>query len=276
MTIRKAGIWCNRNKAQALAAAGRLVEALRRHGIGVGLDEELYARLGDARACRGLDDCDLIITLGGDGTLLSGLSEALKQDAAMLGVNLGHVGFLTEIEPEQIEEAAWCLARGEYRIEERMLLQAKGFDVPALNDAVIMRAPTSMRILTMAVYLNGQLIQRFAGDGLIVATPTGSTGYSMSAGGPLVTPGVQMLLLTPVCAHTPHAKPTIVPSDARIEVELQEECEGVLAMDGRKVSLIETGGRVRIEKAEKAARFIRMGGEDFFTRLKSKLLDWGK
>ena len=275
MIIRKVGIWCNRNKAQALAAAGRLVEALCRHGIAAGLDEELYLRLNDIRAFQGLSDCDLIITLGGDGTLLSGLEEAMRQDAAMLGVNFGHLGFLTEIEPEQIEEAAWSLARGEYRVEERMLLRVSGFDAWALNDVVVSRAPTSARILTMAVYVNGQLLQRFAGDGLIVATPTGSTGYSMSAGGPLVVPGVEMLLLTPVCAHTPHAKPTVVPSDAVIEVELLEECEGVLSMDGRTMCRIEAGGRVCIYKGERAARFIRLGGEDFFARLKAKLTVWG-
>lgn len=276
MTIRKVGIWCNRNKAQALAAAGRLVEALCRHQIAAGLDEELYQRLGDIRAHRGLQGSDLIITLGGDGTFLSGLEEAMRQDAAMLGVNFGHLGFLTEIEPDQIEEAAWSLARGEYRVEERMLLRAEGFDTYALNDAVVTRAPTSARILTMAVYVNGQLLQRFAGDGLIIATPTGSTGYSMSAGGPLVAPGVEMLLLTPVCAHTPHAKPTVVPSDARIEVELLEECEGVLAMDGRNLCRIEAGGRVCIRKGERSAHFIRLGEENFFARLKSKLTDWGR
>jgi len=276
MTIRKAGIWCNRNKAQAIEAAQRLVQALLRHGIGVGLDEELYYRLGDVRACRGLGDCDLVITLGGDGTLLYGLEEAMNLDAPMLGVNLGHVGFLTEIEPEQIEEAAWCLARGEYRVEERMLLKAEGFDLYGLNDAVVSRAPTAARILTMTVYVNGRLMQRFAGDGLIISTPTGSTGYSMSAGGPLVAPGVEMILLTPVCAHTPHAKPTVVPADAQIEVELQEECAGVLAMDGRYLCGMEAGGRVKIVRADRSARFIRLGEEDFFARLKSKLLDWGK
>lgn len=276
MTIRKVGIWCNRNKPKAYQAAGRLIDAFCRHGIGVGLDEELFQRAQDVRAERGLEGSDLIITLGGDGTLLSGLDTAMAQDASMLGINLGHLGFLTEIEPEQIEEMAWCIARGEYRVEERMLLQVDGCELFGLNDAVVTRAPTSARILTMAVYADGKLIQSFAGDGLVVATPTGSTGYSMSAGGPLVVPEVEMILLTPVCAHTPHAKPTVVPSGSLVEVELLEECEGVLSLDGRYIRHMKVGERVKIFRSGRSARFIRLGDEDFFIRLKAKLMDWGK
>ena len=276
MAIGKAGIWCNRDKTEALQAAERLVGALRTHGIGAGLDETLYARMPHADADRGLDGCDLIVTLGGDGTLLSGLDEAMRLDVPMLGVNLGHVGFLTEIEPDQIDEAARRLAGGEYREESRMLIQAEGHELFGLNDVTITRAQNSTRILTMTVYVDGRLQQRFSGDGLIVATPTGSTGYSMSAGGPLVTPGVDLMLLTPICAHTPHAKPTVVPAGARVEVELEESCEAVMAMDGRHLAALPAGGRACVRRAERSARFIRLGEQDFFGRLKSKLLDWGK
>ena len=276
MTINKAGVWCNRDKTEALQAAGRLIRALHQHGIRAGLDDTLYARMPEAGADRGLDGCDLIITLGGDGTLLSGIDEAMRLDAPMLGVNLGHVGFLTEIEPDQIEGAVVRVASGNFRVEERMLLQAEGYGQPGLNEATITRSHQSTRILTMTVYVDGRMIQHFSGDGLIVATPTGSTGYSMSAGGPLVTPGVDLMLLTPVCAHTPHAKPIIVPAGATVEVVLEDQCEGVLAMDGRRLDTLPAGGRVRIRRAEKPARFIRMSEPDFFGRLKSKLLDWGR
>lgn len=276
MEIRKVGIWCNRDKTEALKAAERLVGALHRHGIGAGADDTLYFRLAHADVDEGLDGSDLIITLGGDGTLLSGIDEAMRLDVPMLGVNLGHVGFLTEIEPEQIEESVRRLAQGDYREEPRMLLQAEGYDLYGMNEVTVTRSQTSTRILTLSVYLDGQLIQRFAGDGLIIATPTGSTGYSMSAGGPLVTPGVDLMLLTPICAHTPHAKPMIVPAGAMVEVRLEDQCEAVLSMDGRKLDIVEAGGRVRVCRAEKAARFIRLNEADFFGRLKSKLLDWGK
>lgn len=276
MSIRKAGIWCNRNKAEAVEAAERLIESLNQHGIRAGLDEALFARMPRVQADRGLDACDLIITLGGDGTLLSGIGEAMRLDVPMLGVNLGHVGFLTEIEPYQIRQAVARIAAGEYTEEPRMLLRAEGYDQFGLNDVTFTRSQTSTRILTMTVRLDGRQIQRFAGDGLIVATPTGSTGYSMSAGGPLVTPGVDLMLLTPICAHTPHAKPMIVPAGTRVEVELSEECEAVMAMDGRYLGTLPAGGRAAVYRAEKPARFIRMGEEDFFGRLKSKLLDWGR
>lgn len=256
--------------------AERLIRALRRHGIDVGIDRALHERLCVAPDEMGLDGCDLLITLGGDGTLLAGLDEAMRMDAPMLGVNLGHVGFLTEIEPEQIDEAVDRLARGEYREERRMLLRADDHAQPGLNDVTITRAQTSTRILTLTVRLDGKLIQRFSGDGLIVATPTGSTGYSMSAGGPLVTAGVDLMVLTPVCAHTPHAKPIVVPSDALVEVTLEGECEAALAVDGRGVGTLAAGGCVSVRRAEKDARFVRLREEDFFERLKSKLLDWGR
>lgn len=276
MAIQKVGLWCNRDKAEALKAAERLIGALHRHGIEAGADDTLYSRLAHVDAHEGLDGSDLIITLGGDGTLLSGIDEAMRLNVPMLGVNLGHVGFLTEIEPEQIEESVVRLARGEYREEQRMLLRAEGYELFGLNDVSITRAQTSTRILTMTVYLNGRMIQRFSGDGLIIATPTGSTGYSMSAGGPLVTEGVDLMLLTPICAHTPHAKPMVVPADAVVEVELEDQCEAVMAMDGRYLDTIPAGGRAKICRAENPARFIRMSEADFFGRLKSKLLDWGK
>lgn len=276
MAIRRAGIWCNRNKAEALTAAERLTEALIRHGIDVGLDEALRARMNRTKPYRGLKECDVLIALGGDGTLLSGLNTAMRLDAPMLGVNLGHVGFLTEIEPDQIEEAVCRLAEGDYREEKRMIIQTEGYEPYGLNDVTFTRALTSTRILTMAVYADGKLIQRFSGDGLIVATPTGSTGYSLSANGPLVLPGVDLMLLTPICAHTPHAKPMIVPANTRVEVELSEECEAVIAMDGRYLGTLSAGGRTAVFRAERSARFIRMGEEDFFERLKSKLLDWGR
>ena len=275
MSIQKAGIWCNRNKAEALNTAQRLTEALTGRGIEVGLDEGLRAWMNRTHPYRGLKECDVLIALGGDGTLLSGIGEAMRLDAPMLGVNLGHVGFLTEIEPYQIRQAVSRLATGEYKEEERMLLRAGGYDQFGLNDVSVTRSQTSTRILTLTVRLDGKLIQRFAGDGLIISTPTGSTGYSMSAGGPLVTPGVDLILLTPICAHTPHAKPTIVPAGSAVEIELEDQCEAVLAMDGRSLGVLPAGGRATVCRADKPARFIRMSEPDFFGRLKSKLLDWG-
>ena len=276
MVIRRVGIWCNRNKPEALSAAQRLLGALYRHGIEASADETLHSRLAHADVQKGLDGSDLIVTLGGDGTLLSGIDEAMRLNVPMLGVNLGHVGFLTEIEPDQIEGTVWRLAAGDYRVERRMLLQASGYGMYGLNEATVTRSQASTRILTMTVYLNGRVIQRLAGDGLIIATPTGSTGYSMSAGGPLVTPGVDLMLLTPICAHTPHAKPMVVPAGAEVEVELEDQCEAILALDGRYLDTIPAGGRIRVRQAEREARFIRMSEPDFLGQLKSKLMDWGK
>jgi NAD+ kinase len=189
---------------------------------------------------------------------------------------LGHLGFLTEIEPEEIEPAVARLAVGDYELDERMMLRVKGSGMTALNEVTVIRAPSSRRILTLAVYVDGRLTQHFAGDGLIVATPTGSTGYSMSAGGAIVSPGVDLMLLTPVCAHTPHAKPIIVPASSKVEVVLQEDCEAALSLDGRCIGLLKSGQHAVISRTANSARFVRVGGEGFFERLKSKLMDWGK
>ncbi len=276
MTVRKIGIWGNYNKAEAVRAAQKLIEVLRRHEIEVCIEEEMHRRVADEQAQRGIEDCDLIISLGGDGTLLAALQHALRLDVPMLGVNMGHLGFLTEIEPKDIDQAVPRLAVGDYTLDERMMLSVRGSDICALNEVTVIRAPSSRRILTLAVYVDGRLTQHFAGDGLIVATPTGSTGYSMSAGGAIVSPGVDLMLLTPVCAHTPHAKPIIVPASSRVEVVLQEDCEAALSLDGRYISLLKSGEHALIYRSQQSARFIRMGGEQFFERLKSKLLDWGR
>ena len=276
MTVRKIGIWGNCKKAETLQAAHELIDILRRHEIDACIEEGLYCLLASERAQRGIEECDLIISLGGDGTLLAALQQALRLNVPMLGVNLGHLGFLTEIEPREIEAAVMRLAVGDYTLDERMMLSVRGSDICALNEVTVIRAPSSRRILTLAVYVDGRLTQHFAGDGLIVATPTGSTGYSMSAGGAIVSPGVDLMLLTPVCAHTPHAKPIIVPASSKVEVVLQEDCEAVLSLDGRYVSLLKSGENALIYRAERSAHFIRMGGEGFFERLKSKLLDWGR
>lgn len=276
MAVRRVGIWGNYNKAEAVQAARKLIDTLCRHEIGVCVEDEMYLRILDDRVQRGIDGCDMIISLGGDGTLLSALRDALRLDVPMLGVNMGHLGFLTEIEPKDIDQAVPRLAVGDYTLDERMMLSVRGSDLCALNEVTVIRAPSSRRILTLAVYVDGRLTQHFAGDGLIVATPTGSTGYSMSAGGAIVSPGVDLMLLTPVCAHTPHAKPIIVPASSKVEVVLQEDCEAALSLDGRLIARLRSGERALIYRAQQSARFIRMGEEQFFERLKSKLLDWGR
>jgi NAD+ kinase len=217
--------------------------------------------------------------LGGDGTILSALDYALPNDIPMLGINLGRMGFLTEVDPKDLRRDVISVLEGRYSIDPRTVMTIKGQDEReffALNEIVVRRSTPAVCVLSLEIEVNGIMVDRISGDGLIVATPTGSTGYSMSAGGPLVTPGVDLILLTPVCAHTPHAKPIIVPAGAKVEVELEDQCEGILAMDGRRLDTLPAGGKVCIRRNDRPARFIRMNEPDFFGRLKSKLLDWGR
>ena len=189
---------------------------------------------------------------------------------------MGHVGFLTELEPDDMEKCVDRLISGQYTLEERMLLEADvGGQPMALNDATVTRAPSLRRILTLEVYINGLLAESFSGDGLIISTPTGSTAYSFAAGGPVVQPDMELLLLTPICPHTLNTRPMVAPADALIEVVPGRGNEAVLTMDGKSVHYLGGGERIVLKRSERRARFIHLNDQGFYDRLRSKLMDWG-
>ena len=203
MEIQRVGILWNPEKAGGLAIAKRLTEALERRGVSVRLDKALAAHLGRASA-RDFSGCDLLAVLGGDGTLLSAMDIAIPLDLPMLGINLGRLGFLSEVEPENLERDLDRLLMGEGTLEERMLLQIEGEDADrmvALNEISIMRRGQSIGILSLELEVDGVVIDRISGDGLIVATATGSTAYSLSAGGPIVSPGLDCFVSLRLPTH---------------------------------------------------------------------------
>ena len=167
--IREVGFWCSNVNDRTSEAAVSLLGHFRSRGVNVSVEGRLSSVRGFEQCKCGFDSCDLLITFGGDGTLLSGLQYALRGDVPVLGINMGHVGFLTELEPDDMEKCVDRLISGQYTLEERMLLEADvGGQPMALNDATVTRAPSLRRILTLEVYINGLLAESFSGDGLII------------------------------------------------------------------------------------------------------------
>jgi NAD+ kinase len=226
---------------------------------------------------------DLLMTFGGDGTLLRGARLLGGRAVPILGVNLGRVGFLTTATPDTMEMALEAVARGAYKLEERRVLQSTivGPDgverqqTPALNDVVVHKAGVA-RVIALRVALGDEEIGRYSADGIIVATPTGSTAYSLSAGGPIVVPGVDALVITAICPHTLAVRPLVVPGTASVTLELVEPFtdEALVSCDGQIGTRLAPGDRVRVERAAASVRLIRIGKEGFFARMRHKL-QWG-
>lgn len=225
-----------------------------------------------------MQDCDAVVSLGGDGTLLRAMQYALKADIPILGVNMGRVGFLTEIEPAQLEESVQKLFSGDFYIEERMLLSVNvnhGPGVLCLNDAVVNRGS---RLIAINAFISDDLIGRYVADGVIVASPTGSTGYSLSAGGPVISPDVKCMVVSPICPHTLHHRPVVVSASETVRLELDsEDIPGIyLSIDGQTTVPLSGGDTVYITCAKQAGRLIRLDKPHFFTLVRKKLTEWSR
>lgn len=231
----------------------------------------------------GLDEMDCVLVLGGDGTLLRAARNMADKDIPLLGINLGTLGYLAEVEIAAIEEALDKLLADQFIREERMMLagQVKRQGVPeenfALNDIVISRCG-SLQVLTFHIYVNGQFLNSYSADGMIVATPTGSTGYNMSAGGPIVEPGARLLLLTPICPHTLNTRSIVLAPDDEIRIEIPEGKDGRLqtveaSYDGSHKIRLQTGDNIVIRRADKTTGILKLNTESFLTVLHKKMSD---
>ncbi len=227
-------------------------------------------------------ELDLLISLGGDGTLLRGARELGLRPTPILGVNIGRVGFLTTAMPDSLEDALKAVVKGEYEIDERRVVvaevttsQGSRGEKHALNDIVIHHAGVS-RVIHVRVAVDGEEVGQYSADGIIVATPTGSTAYSLSAGGPIIIPDVDALLITSISPHTLAVRPLVVPGSAIISVDLLEPVVGkvLVSYDGQETDEIEPGDTVVIRRLETSVRLVRLGTEGFFARMRRKL-QWG-
>ena len=214
-------------------------------------------------------EISIAVVLGGDGTILTTAREAALHDIPILAVNMGHMGFLSEIEIDHVQEALERIAKGDYKIEKRMMIETRhtGKRLIALNDIGVLR-PQNARIITIQIDVDGSPWERWACDGVLVSTPTGSTAYSLSAGGPIVLPQLECMVITPLNSHTLRARSLIVPPDRKIHLRLMEE-KAVVFCDGQ-VSADEVTS-VDIVRSAFASSFIRLNGFDFFALLHQKL-----
>jgi NAD+ kinase len=288
--IKSVGIVVKPNHDEAWQTACALAEWLHEHNIAlVGKPhcetESFEGRgpdTGTAEAERLQSEADLIVVLGGDGTMISTARLVGDGDALVLGINYGSLGYMTEFRIEEMFPALEAIFAGEYEIERRVMLsvehwrgdrlQAKG---RVLNDVVINKAALA-RIIEIDVTLNDLFVNSYRADGLIVSTPTGSTAYNLSAGGPIVYPSMNAIVMTPICPFTLTNRPIVVPDDAGIELQLKKENEGVvLTLDGQIGYSLEAHDRVQIRKSRTTFNLIQPPNRNYFDVLRNKL-QWGR
>ncbi|HWI64219.1 MAG TPA: NAD(+)/NADH kinase [Symbiobacteriaceae bacterium] len=284
--MRKVLLVINTDKPMALDAARQLIPWLEARAFsvlvppaGAGLvgRPDLSAPQGEAWA-----GAEMLIVLGGDGTLIRAAQAVAPLGIPVLGVNTGHLGFLTELENTELFSALEGIMAGGYRIEERVMLsvsvQREGrqvFATTALNDAVVSKGPRA-RLVQLGVSVGETVVARYPADGVIVSTPTGSTAYSLSAGGPIVGPTVDVLMVTPICPHTMAARSIVVSGGELVTVSVLESPGEVgLSADGNEPIPLFAGDRVLVSRAPFSARLVRRPGYSFYDVLRRKLANPG-
>ncbi len=222
------------------------------------------------------EDTELCIVLGGDGTMLQAARSIAYLDIPLVGVNLGTMGYLAEVEAASIDDALIRIIEGQYEIEDRMMLRGsvEGKKDYSLNDIILTRYQ-DISTIGYNVYVNDQLLCSYFADGLIVSTPTGSTGYNMSAGGPIIEPSADMILVTPVCPHTLNSRSLVFSPGTRIAVELRKGRDGknkkaIASFDGSGTLLMRSGDRLEIKKSKKTTKILKLGKDSFLDIISKK------
>jgi len=282
------GLLVNTTKPAALEAARVVAARLASLGIPALALDSVAAELYQA-GCRTVPDgehlareSDFVLVFGGDGTFLSAARLIAPFDTPLLGVHLGHFGFLTEVAPENLLSSLEQVLAGEGRVEVRSMLEGtvyrNGASDPAeceslvgMNDVVI--ASGAVRMVHVRTTIGGADVATYAADGVIVASPTGSTGYSLSAGGPLVHPTAPVFVVTPICPHTLNARALIVPDTETVELSIEAnrpDTSGVVSVDGQIELPLAAGDRVVVRRAPHSVRLLRLGGPTFYQKIRDR------
>jgi len=282
------GIISNRDKDEGLKVTSKLVKSIKDNGAQPVLSDALAADIGEKEQNLNEDDVimqsDIMLCLGGDGTFLKCARRVFTRKIPILGVNLGNLGFLTEVDKNEIDAAIKRLVNGEYDIEERMMLETtiirndkEIMKDMVLNDVVISRGWMS-RILHLKTYLNNQFVDLYPGDGLIISTPTGSTAYSLSAGGPIVEPDMKLIIVTPICPHLLYSRSFITTGERVLKVLVVENnCHGAMVtVDGQNGYELMGGDSIITKKSTQCLKMIRLSDRNFFDVLRSKIYDRGE
>lgn len=258
MTFTKVALVVHDGKPKAVELQRSLTAYFEKRGVSVG------------------DEADLVVSLGGDGTMLRAARVAYALDAPLVGVNFGELGYLSEIDAPNALEAFDRIFDGDFEIEERMMvachtsIDGKDHSYVGLNEVLVERSGTH-RLVRLGVKIGGEGLAAFNADGVIVATPTGSTAYALSAGGPIVSPRAQCLILVPVSAHMIFSRPFVLSADETVEVSVEGPQMASLSLDGAEGCSVGAGSPVTIQRAERPLRLVRLGGPAFVERLRVKL-----
>ncbi|HVT16490.1 MAG TPA: NAD(+)/NADH kinase [Thermoanaerobaculia bacterium] len=279
--LQRIGVVAKVGSPEAVDAAGELAEWLTRRSVQVALDSAtLAAKSSSAETFEPGAAYDLVIVLGGDGTLLA-VARGLGDGVPILGVNLGNLGFLTEINRGELYPAMVQVLAGKFDVEARKLLDVelrRRGDGPlryrVFNDAVITKSALS-RIIELTLEVDGHLIARYRSDGLIISSPTGSTAYNLSAGGPILNPLLPVTVLTPICPHALSLRPIVVPGASLVEVTLETQREEVfLTLDGQEGTAIGYHDTVAVTRSSAAIHLVKVSERSFYDSLREKLR-WG-
>ncbi|MCW5962206.1 MAG: NAD(+)/NADH kinase [Pyrinomonadaceae bacterium] len=283
--IKNVGIVVKPKNGEALATAQKLPEWFEKRGISVigePWQETEICPPDEMRTARFRENADLIVVLGGDGTMLSTARLVGDREVLVLGINYGSLGYLTDFRIEEMYSALESICAGQFEIDTRMMLNAEHWRAEkmlasgrVLNDVVINKAVLA-RIIEIEVDLNDQFVNSFRADGLIVSTPTGSTAYNLSAGGPIIYPSMNAVVLTPICPFTLTNRPIVMPDTAEIKLILKTESDGVaMTLDGQVGYQMEAGDEIRIRKSEISFNLVKPSNRNYFDVLRNKL-KWGR
>ncbi len=269
----------NDNKDIGLEVTKKIIDILR--GNAQLYMEKKFSHLGDdiiyADGDELFEAADFVVVLGGDGTILEVAEHCGIRNIPIMGINLGRVGFMTEIDVCDMQMACDALLCGNFKIEKRMMMDVcvkKGEESShyyALNDVVVSKSESSMVLIE--VYSDSEKINEYRADGLIIATPTGSTGYSLSAGGPVADPTMELFIASPICAHELHARPALMPCDKSLHITLSDELghESLVTLDGKVREKISVGDEVIITKSKHCTGIVKIKNQSFYDVLTQKL-----
>ncbi|MGL5018319.1 MAG: NAD(+)/NADH kinase [Luteolibacter sp.] len=276
------GILVNPHKTGSLPTLHALRASLKSRGCSTVLDDRTANLAGEAGGIAAVDfskSVDIVAVLGGDGTMLHALSRLGKFEKPVAGINIGTLGFLTSCKDDELDVFAAAVAEGRYSTSIRTLLEAvvhRAGKPPeiftALNEITLARGDTG-RLVSLRAQVNGELLNDYRADGLIVATPTGSTAYSLSAGGPLISPDAAVFVITPICPHSLSQRSLVLSNDSIVELSAEDSDSGpmIFTVDGRDSIHIGPGDRVEVKKSERSFHLLRLEGRTFYNALRQKL-----
>jgi NAD+ kinase len=260
----------NEKKAQSFEIAIEIARFFKQHGISSCAEAEKAKKIG-AEAIENVDPKQIafLIAMGGDGTILRLSHRYADLDAPILGINLGHLGFMADVPIHDLSGSLMALIEKRYTVEERMMIEAGS--LRSANDLVIHRG-INHSLIELSIALDGVHVNTFVADGVVIATPNGSTAYSLAAGGPILSPGLEALVITPICPHTISNRPIVLTADQTIEITYLSPYDPVeVRADGLEAVLLASGQSIRVRRSSQRFKIVNVGRRDYFATLRTKL-----